>query len=220
MKNNESLPPLTRRQFIKWFAAVAAVGELEILQSPILHAAASPAAQGYGTDPLVNKIYKPGDLWPLIFSDTERKTVTALADVIIPADKLGPAASAVRVPDFVNEWVSAPYPQQQKDRKIVLPGLKWMNEESQRRYQKDFAGLKAHEQHAICDDLCQPAHANAELETAAEFFHDFTALCMSAYYATPDGWKAIGYVGNKVSATFDGPPKEILDKLGLKQTVL
>ena len=42
---------------------------------------------------------------------------------------------------------------------------------------------------------------------------------MGAYYGTPKGWKAIGYVGNMPLPALDGPPQEVLDKLGLEQTV-
>jgi hypothetical protein len=41
-----------------------------------------------------------------------------------------------------------------------------------------------------------------------------------AYYATPAGWKAIGYVGNTPLTSFDGPPAEVLEKLGVTQTVV
>jgi hypothetical protein len=42
---------------------------------------------------------------------------------------------------------------------------------------------------------------------------------MRAYYAKPEGGKAIGYVGNVPTPTFDGPPKEVLDILGVEETV-
>jgi hypothetical protein len=44
--------------------------------------------------------------------DSQRRLVTFLADLILPEDEYGPAASALRVPDFIDEWVSAPYPKQ------------------------------------------------------------------------------------------------------------
>ena len=47
-------------------------------------------AKGYGTDPKLNATYNPGDFWPLTLSVAQRRAATALADVIIPADKLGP----------------------------------------------------------------------------------------------------------------------------------
>ena len=124
METHESLPRLSRRQVLKWFAAAAAASQatpfLAFSQDPIL------AAEGYGPDPKVNQVYKRGDFWPLTFSAEQRKTVTALADVILPADELGPAASQLRVPDFIDEWVSAPYPIQQRDRKTILEGLDWI----------------------------------------------------------------------------------------------
>ena len=40
-------------------------------------------------------------------------------------------------------------------------------------------------------------------------------LCAGGYYSTPEGWKAIGYVGNVPLITFDGPPNEVLEKAGV-----
>jgi hypothetical protein len=52
--------------------------------------------------------------------------------VIIPADDDSPSASAVGVPDFIDEWISSPYPAQAGDRRIVLDGLQWIDDEAQR----------------------------------------------------------------------------------------
>jgi len=217
METNESLPRLSRRQVLKWFAAAAAASQA----TPFLAFSqdAMPSAAGYGQDPKVNDIYKRGDFWPLTLSAEQRRTVTALADVILPADALGPAASQLRVPDFIDEWVSAPYPKQQSDRNTVLPGLKWVEEESHRRFEKDFSELTSEQQQVLCDEMCKQDHTDSELRRAASFFRTFTSLSMGAYYSTPEGWKAIGYTGNVASATFAGPPQEVLDKLGLEQTV-
>lgn len=217
MDTNKSLPRLSRRQVLKWFAAAAAASQA----SPFFAFSQEyvPAAAGYGTDPKVNDIYQRGDFWPLTLSSEQRKTVTALADVILPADDLGPAASQLRVPDFIDEWVSAPYPKQQSDRKTVFAGLTWIDEESNRLFKKDFAGLNLEQQQSICDVLSNQDHSDTKLRQAASFFRTFTSLSMGAYYSTPEGWKAIGYTGNVPSATFAGPPQEVLDKLGLEQTV-
>ncbi len=217
MENNEPQSRLSRREVIKWFIAAGAATQI----TPFLSFGqnAAPNASGYGTDPKATGIYKPGDFWPLTLTTTQRATVTALADIILPADNLGPAASALRVPDFIDEWVSAPYPKQKKDRETILGGLKWIDQESRNRFNKAFAALVANQQTAICDDLCIQNHKDAKLKKAASFFRSFTSLCTGAYYGTPEGWKAIGYVGNLPTATFDGPPQEVLDKLGIEQTV-
>ena len=219
METESSLPRLSRRDVLKWFAAAAAATQAGPLLSLAQSEPANQAA-GYGKDPLLNKLYKPGDFWPLTLSAEERKTVTALADTILPEDNYGPAASALRVPDFIDEWVSAPYPKQQSSRNTILPGLKWINEESNKRFRKDFAATSDSQKQAICDDLCDSSIKDPQIKKAAGFFRSFTSLCMGAYYGTPQGWKAIGYVGNVPSSTFDGPPPAVLNKLGLTQTVV
>ncbi len=145
--------------------------------------------------------------------------MTALADVIVPHDALGPAASEVGVPAMIDEWISAPYPQQRNDRPIVLEGIAWLEAESIQRFGKTFSELQDGQKQAICDDICYAPSAQKEFRKAAHFFDRFRSLCASAYYATPEGWKAIGYVGNIPLASFDGPPAEVLRMLGVEQTV-
>ncbi len=214
---------LSRRDVLKFFGAMSATmaaGDLGALaQDARTPVAAAASAKGYGPDPDLVKFYKPGDVWPLTFTPAQAKTVTALADVILPADDFGPAASTLRVADYIDEWISAPYPQQKKDRSGILEGLVWIEAEAQKRFQKDFAALSAEQHRAICDDICWPADAKPEFKNAAEFFLNFRALANAAYYGTQAGWKAIGYVGNVPLPSFDGPPAEVLVKLGLKQTV-
>jgi hypothetical protein len=215
---------LPRRTVFKWFAATAAAlqfGELALPagEAPPALAPLPPGAKGYGGDPSLTRIYAPGDVWPLTLSALERRTATALADVIIPADDLGPAASEVRVPDFIDEWLSAPYPSQQKDRELIVPGLAWLEGEAMARFKASFAELKPEQSRAICDDVCSIRNARAEFAHPAVFFARFRGLAAGAYFATPPGWKAIGYVGNLPQASFNGPPDEVLAKLGLKQTV-
>lgn len=174
---------------------------------------------GYGGDPKLVHIYKPGELWPLTFSEARRLTAAALADVILPEDKYGPAASTVGVVEMIDEWISAPYPTQQADRPIVLDGLEWIEAESAKRFEVEFADASDDQRRAICDDVCYAPEAKPELRQAAAFFSRFRSLCAAAYYATPPGWEAIGYVGNVALERFDGPPAEVLEKLGVTQTV-
>jgi hypothetical protein len=126
----------------------------------------------------------------------------------------------VLVIDFVDEWVSAPYAAQRLDREIMLPGLDWLDAESVRRFQQAFAELPPEQQQAICDDICFEPDAAEEFKPAARFFSRFRSLAAAAYYATPQGWEAIGYVGNQPSSSYEGPPEEVLTRLGVEQTVL
>ena len=149
MDTDTSTKRLPRRRVLQWFAAAAA---LDASGLPSFGQDPKPAV-GYGTDPKVAGFYNPGDFWDLTFTDKERSTATSLADIIIPADDFGPAASDVRVPDFVDEWISAPYPRQQKDRNTIIPALQWIEQESQQRYQKSFANGTQKEQTAICEKI-------------------------------------------------------------------
>jgi len=159
--------------------------------------------------------YKAGELWPLTFSAKQRNTATVLSDLIIPADEMSPSASAVGVIDFIDEWISAPYKPNQKDRHTVLEGFDWLDRESAKRYSKSFAALDQAQQRAICDDICHAAKAKPKFANAAKFFARYRDLTAGGFYTTPDGRKDLQYVGNTPLKSFDGPPLEVLKKVGL-----
>lgn len=204
---------------MRWVMAAVAASALPARGPARAAGRAALSANGYGLDPKLLDAYKPGAFWPLTFDDAQRRTATALADVIIPGDRLGPAASAVGVPAMLDEWISAPYPEQQADRPVILDGVAWLDAESRRRFAKTFPQISDSQKRAICDDICFTAAAKPQFRKAAEFFSRFRSLCASAYYATPEGWKAIGYVGNVALERFDGPPPEVLGRLQVTQTV-
>ncbi len=210
---------VSRRQAIQWVLAVTAAAALPRGTFGQTLNAKLPPAEGYGFDPNLVKGYKPGAFWPLTFNSGQKETATALADVIIPKDDLGPAASAVGVPAYVDEWVSAPYEPQQKDRALILEGLAWIEGEAKKRFNKGFSQLTESQRHEICDDIAYLPNTKAQYRQQAIFFDRFRSLAASAYYATPEGWKAIGYEGNVILQKFEGPPQEVLAKLGVTQTV-
>ena len=243
----ERCGPVSRREAIQWVMGAAAAAALPtatgctsgkpapaqpaVRTPPGAHeegrnivsqeeAAKIPDARvegGYGFDPKLVKTYKPGEVWPLTMTDAQKRTTKALADVILPADAYGPAASEVGVVEMIDEWVSAPYPQQKGDRPVILEGLAWLDAESAKRSGrgKTFADLTTQEKWAICDGIAFAARAKGAYRKPAEFFARFRSLCAGAYYATPAGWKAIGYVGNVPLEKFEGPPPEVLERLGL-----
>jgi hypothetical protein len=208
------LPRVDRRTAIKWILTASASALL--WDRRLLGASATPAtAQGYGTDPDLTRLYKPGDLWPLTLTDPQRVTVTALCDLIIPLDAHSSNASSVGVPDFIDEWISAPYPVQTEDRKLILDGLAWLDTESNLRFAMNFASGGHWEMTAICDGICNEDAAPLELKTAAKFFSRFRDLTTGGFYTTPEGMKDVGYIGNVPLASFDGPPPELLQRLGI-----
>jgi hypothetical protein len=210
---------MDRRTSIKWVLAASAAWPLVARQTaranPPGAAPAAPAAAGYGTDPKLIPAYHPGDFWPLALSAAERRLAAVLSDLIIPADGHSPAASEVGVVDFIDEWVSAPYPANLRDRPVVVAGFAWLDSEGRGRFGKDFVELAAPEQRAICDDISSEVRAAPPRRAAAHFFALYRDLTAGAFYCTAAGRKDLGYIGNVPLAHFDGPPPALLAKLNL-----
>lgn len=208
---NDSLR-VDRRTALKWVLAAGAA--LQLPAGIALAQETAKSVSGYGKDPNLLKIHQTGELWPLTLNESQRATATVLSDLIIPADDESPAASKVGVIDFIDEWISAPYPNNQRDKPVVLQGLAWLDQESQRRFKNNFSALIEKERVAICDDL-SAAKPASQFEEAAKFFARYRALTAGGYYTTPVGMKDLRYVGNVAMTTFDGPPPELMKKLGL-----
>ena len=200
--------PVDRRAALKWMLALAAVSAIDFSASDA--GAAGPA--GTLTDP---DLLHPAVLWDRVLTEDEVKTVSVLCDVILPEDDHSPSASQLGVQDFINEWVSAPYPDQRDDLKIVRDGLVWLDAEAKRRFSKEFEELESGEKLQICDDIAFAPKAKPAFKEAAQFFARVRDLAMSAFYTTKEGMKDLQYVGNTPISAFRGPPPEVLARLGL-----
>ncbi|MFC4312071.1 gluconate 2-dehydrogenase subunit 3 family protein [Steroidobacter flavus] len=210
---------MDRRTTLKWVLAASASMPLLQYDDDVLAApstkATSAVAKPYGTDPNLVRVYKPGDLWPLTFTSEQRATAAVLCDLIIPADARSPSASSVGVVDFIDEWVSAPYETQRADRIVVLEGLQWLDQEAGRRFSTTFRQLAAGQQRQLCDDICYLPKVKPQFKQAAVFFARYRDLTAGGFYTTPQGRKDLEYIGNVPMASFNGPPAEVLKKVGL-----
>lgn len=208
---------MNRRHALKWLTGSAAgAATASVIAAP---GATEPAPPAYPTrftfhDPDFSKpVTGP---WERLMTKPELETTKALADIILPKDQHGPAASEIGVHDFINEWISAPYPDQREDCEVIRGGLAWINTESFRRFEKSFAELSHAQQIAIMDDIAaekpKPEHA-----IGAAFFQEFRRLCLGGYYTHSSTWQQLGYVGNvSVGGPYPGVPQEIIEKLGLQ----
>ncbi len=210
---------MDRRSTLQWMLAASAAMGTEV------SAGATPAlpkhksnngGKGYGTDPILTKTYRSGDTWPLTFTAEQRRTAQALCGLIIPADDQSPSAAQLKVHLFIDEWVSAPYPAQVKDKPVIVNGLAWLEAESRRRFAgRRFDQLSVEQQSQIADDICWAEKAKPEFAEAARFFARFRDLTAGGFYSTPEGTRDIGFVGNVPSVTFDGPPLQVLKIVGV-----
>jgi hypothetical protein len=202
---NPASSSLSRREALR-----RVIGLSVAISAMEMNAFAATPVRGIGTDPNLLKKEIP---WPLLLNEAEKRAVAAFADVLIPADEHGPAASKVGVTEFIDEWVSAPYEQQERDRAIIRKGLAWLDAESKMRFGKVFADAAPAQQTALVDDIVKSG--TAAHKKGFVFFKRFRDRAAGGYYSTPEGWKAIGYVGNTPMAEYPGPPPEVLKHLGL-----
>lgn len=213
MNEPESPPRIERRRALQWMLAASA--SLPTLPDALSAQNVPPvAAKGYGPDPDLMPDYSPGDLWPLTFDDAQRKLAIVLCDLIIPDDEGSPSASSVGVHDFLDEWISSPYPQQAPDRNLILKGMNRLEEEARKSGASDFISLVSAQQNAILQE--HAVLARKDPKGAGRFFLRMRDLVAGGYYTTPVGMHDLGYRGNVAMPSWDGPPPEALQHLGIE----
>ena len=211
---------ISRRETLAWMSAA--------LASPWVTGVAEPAfaqgdmglwkdvdvtaitGPGYGTDP---SLVKPSVPWPLTLSDDQRASLRIAADLMLPADDRSPSGSALGLDAFIDEWISAPYPDQQRDRRLILSGLLWLDAESNARFGHDFAAASDSERRAIFDRIAFKAKVQPGYGRPANFFSRLRGLMLGGFYSRPEGMKDIGYIGNTPSTAYAGPTDEALAHL-------
>jgi len=225
---------ISRRVTLGWIAAATAspwLADAQTLPPEVMPRAPQVAtwkeldtaitAPGYGQDP---DLVKPVVPWPLTLKDGQRVTLRTIAGLMLPADAKSPSAATLPIDAFVDEWVSAPYPQQQRDRHIILSGLAWLDAESRQRFNADFAQISDDQRRTLFDLVAWRGKVPAGYERPAVFFTRLRGLMMAGFYSLPEGFGDIGYMGNEPSIeAYPGPTKEALahfraamNKLGLK----
>lgn len=224
MMNSKYVSKINRRDSLKWLGSMTSV----IVVGGVVVACDAPNepmpevtaqsnwpnltfepidAPGYGTDP---DMLNPTAPWPKTLTLDQLNMIAHLSDIVCPEDEGGPSATAVGVPDVIDEWVSAPYPSQQNDRVLILNGLQWLNDEANRRFDSGFMALSESEQIQIIDDVAYETQAEvAEFEHAVIFFAKFRTLVLGGYFTSPEGMSDIGYMGNvPILGDYPGPTEE------------
>ncbi len=190
---------IDRRTTLKWFAAALAYSAHHG-KSLAGGGTFMPSPKGYGTDPDINNV-KPIE-WDKIMSEHELKQTALLADLFLPGDAGSPAPSALGIPDFIDEWISAPYPEQQSDRGIVQGGLTWLDQESAKNFGQDFT--------AISDGQRVEMMSAMAAMPDFLFFKRLRNLVVAAYFSSDAGFKDIGYSGNVALDAFPAPTEDML----------
>ena len=205
-------PPIDRRTTLAWFGAAMTMPAFAV---PLDHSSATTVAAGaelkltgttpggYGFDPDLNDPTAP---WPRIMTQIQKRQVGVLADIVLPKTPEYPAPSEVGIPDFMDEWISAPYPDQLADRLLFSKGLDWIEAESQRRWKTGFLSLNGEQQTGLLETLSTPPPEPASGEAADlhSFFRRLRSLVVGSYFSLASNFAQLGYIGNVAQESF--PP--------------
>jgi gluconate 2-dehydrogenase gamma chain len=143
--------------------------------------------------------------------DHERRTVEILVDIIIPKDEMSGSATEAGVPDFI-EFIAKDRPAHQLP---LRGGIKWLDQQCLKRYEKAFSDCTSQEQIEIVDEVAWPDKAKPGMQPGVAFFNLMRDLTATGFYTTQMGIKDLGYAGNRPNQ-WDGVPQDVLAQYGLK----
>lgn len=180
-----------RRQFLRDAAYASLAGALPTAAAQHVHehAAQSKAASPAG-------VYKPR-----LLTAAEFKTVTLLADIIIPPEDGQPGGSAAGAPAYIDLLCSAAVPLAESWR----GGLAWLDAESRRTHGAAFSALPASSRTALLDRIAYRRNASPELNPGIRFFALARQMVVDAWVTSPEGTRLLGYKGNVGMQKFDVP---------------
>jgi gluconate 2-dehydrogenase gamma chain len=220
--------PVSRRAALKVLGVVPVAGALigsaafaqqgtPTQQSPQLpkqtHETASPPAEGTGKNPPKNEP-KRG-----FFTAAELRTVSVLADDIIPRDGRSGSATDAGVPAFIDYHMSVP--ETEDDTRVAMRGgLAWLNTESRARFKKNYASLTADQRHQILDDIAWPDRAKPAFSHGVLFFSRFRDYVGAGFFSSAMGWKDLQYQGNVFNPNWQGCPEPAMAKLGVSHALM
>lgn len=146
----------------------------------------------------------------VFFTDHEMKTVTLLANIIIPADDHSGSAEDAGVPQFIH-FMSNDKPELQTP---LRGGMKWLDLQCMKRYSNSFVDCKDTQQIEMVEEIAWPDQAKPDMKQGVAFFNLMRNLTAGGFWSSKMGVEDIGYKGN-VPYQWNGAPKEALDKLGV-----
>jgi hypothetical protein len=144
------------------------------------------------------------------FDEHEMNTLKVLIDIIIPKDETSGSATDAGVHEFI-EFIVKDMPRHQLP---LRGGLKWLDVQCLKRYNKNFMDCSAQEQLSMIDEIAYPSTAKPEMKQGVTFFNLLRDLTATGFFTSEIGLKDLGYAGNKPNQ-WDGVPQEVLNQYGL-----
>lgn len=147
------------------------------------------------------------------FTKEELATIAILADIIIPKDDVSGSATDAKVPDFI-EFIVKDMPEHQTP---MRGGLRWLQMESLKRFEKSFNDISEKQRIEIVDDIAYPNKIKPGMKPGVAFFTLMRDLTSTGFYTSEIGVKDIGYKGN-VPNQWNGVPDDVLKQYNLSYT--
>jgi gluconate 2-dehydrogenase gamma chain len=204
---------MDRRKYLKAMA-LGTVGTGVLLEgcAPAQQKQATPEVAGLNYDRTPAETERYNELMSeKFFDEHEMKTISVLADIIIPKDETSGSATDAGVPDFI-EFIVKDMPQHQVP---LRGGIKWLDLQCMRRFEKSFVECSQQQQIEIVDEIAYPEKAKPEMQHGVAFFNKMRDLTACGFFTSKIGIADLGYAGNKPNK-WDGVPQEVLDQYGLK----
>jgi gluconate 2-dehydrogenase gamma chain len=148
---------------------------------------------------------------PSFFTAHEYRTVTLLAEIIIPKDERSGGAGEAGVPEFI-DFMMVDQPTRQVP---MRGGLAWLDQECNSRYNKTFVAATDVEQREVLDEISGLEPRRPDQSHGVAFFRSFRDLVATGFWTSKIGIADLQFNGNVFVPAWNGCPDEALKKLGL-----
>lgn len=141
----------------------------------------------------------------------EYRTVTRLAELIVPADERGGSAVDAGAPQFIDVLCS----ENEQLGRIYSGGLGWFDAWMWQRHDTSFIDATEQQQTAMLDEIVAVEEAGRESEVDSElgpgirFFDWIRKMSVDAYYSSEVGIKDLRYQGNGAYSEYTVPKKAL-----------
>lgn len=189
---------LSRRELLKSLSASAAGASALRLVTP---EAAKQAHQRVSAERAASP---SGGYAPKFFSAHQYKTLRALCEAIIPADKESGGAMEAGAPEFLDLITS-----ENKDLQLQLGGgMMWLDSTCNERYAHTYIECAPAQQEEILNLIAfrKNAERDSRLGPGLEFFSALRKGTADGFFTSEIGIKYLGYIGNTFLTEFPGCP--------------
>lgn len=177
----------------------------------LLGAPKAPDGKGYSFDP---DLIEPVVPWQLTMTEKQLACTSSLCSLILPSQESTPAGGDLGYQDFVNEWVSAPYPTQLNDRGLIFELLEYLEQNAIENFGQSFSKLSFADAGVLVDRVAYKDRITPELKQLGEGFVRLRNVILCVHYTSEIGVAELGYLGNTpIIGEYPGPPPEAVAHL-------